>query len=209
MTVEGTSVTYFLGLGSNLGRRGVNLARARRLLEKSGVKVLRASSIYETEPVDLAGQPWFLNQVLEVRSDLGPAALLGLVKEIEAAMKRVPSVPKGPRVIDIDILAAGGLVLETPRLVIPHPRLHLRNFVLVPLAEIAPRFVHPVLGRTVAALARSSPDPSRVKKRRSTRRGAFQNASTKCSRRWSPGPRNRMAMTSKRQPTPGEGWSTK
>ena len=163
---------YFLGLGSNLGRRGANLARARRRLEKRGVRILKASSIYETEPVDLREQPWFLNQVLEVRSGLDPAALLAMVKEIEGEIGRTPSVPKGPRLIDIDVLAAGRLVLETPGLVIPHPRLHLRNFVLAPLAEIAPRFVHPVLRRTVAALAASSHDRSRVKKKHGAGRAA-------------------------------------
>jgi 2-amino-4-hydroxy-6-hydroxymethyldihydropteridine diphosphokinase len=155
-------VIYLLGLGSNLGRRRTNLARARRRLERAGVEIRRASSIYETEPVDCKDQPWFLNQVLEVRSRLGPQGLLELVKSIEAAMKRAVTVPKGPRVIDIDILLAGDLILETPDLAIPHPRLHLRNFMLVPMAEIAPRRRHPVLGHTLAVLARHSTDPARV-----------------------------------------------
>lgn len=160
---------YYLGLGSNLGRRAANLARARRLLEREGVEVLAASSVYETEPVDGIDQPWFLNQVLEVRSELEPAALLRLAKSIETELKRRPTVLKGPRTIDVDILFAGDLVLETPGLVLPHPRLHLRNFVLVPLKEIAPRLCHPVLGKTVAELARSAVDPGLVKRRIGTR----------------------------------------
>ena len=153
---------YFLSLGSNLGSRPKNLATAARFLRENGIEVLRASSIYETEPVDQLDQPWFLNQVLKVRSALDPPALLGLAKSIEARMKRVPTVAKGPRAIDIDILFAGDTILDTPELVIPHPRLTQRNFVLVPLCEIAPEIRHPVLGKTIRELALSSSDPARV-----------------------------------------------
>jgi 2-amino-4-hydroxy-6-hydroxymethyldihydropteridine diphosphokinase len=157
---------YHLSLGSNVGRRAANLARARRLLERAGAEVLASSSVYETEPVDYPDQPWFLNQVLEVRSELDPPSLLRMAKSIEAALKRAPTVPKGPRTIDIDILFAGDLVVDSPDLTIPHPRLHLRNFVLVPLAEIAPDLVHPVLGKTARELARSSSDPAKVLRKR-------------------------------------------
>ena len=153
---------YFLSLGSNLGNRDKNLARAVRLLGESGVEILAASSIYLTEPVDKADQPWFANQVLEVRSSLDPLSLLRLAKSIEKKMKRVPTVAKGPRTIDIDILLAGDSVLDTPDLVIPHPRLAQRNFVLVPFGEIAPEIRHPILGRTIRDLASSSSDPARV-----------------------------------------------
>jgi 2-amino-4-hydroxy-6-hydroxymethyldihydropteridine diphosphokinase len=155
---------YVLGLGSNVGRRAAHLARARRLLGRGGVEILRASPVYETEPVDVPGQPWFLNQVLEVQSDLDPPALLRLALSVESALKRVRTADKGPRTIDVDILLAGDLVIDTPDLVIPHPRLHRRNFVLVPLADVAPGTRHPVLGRTIEELARASADPCRVRR---------------------------------------------
>jgi len=114
--------------------------------------------------VDLREQPWFVNQVLEVRSGLDPRSLLSLAKSVETAMKRVRTAAKGPRTIDVDILLAGQLVLETPDLTVPHPRLAHRKFVLVPLAEIAPDIVHPVLKKPIRVLAQESGDPSRVEK---------------------------------------------
>ena len=155
-------MTYFLSLGSNLGDQRRNLERARRRLGRAGVDVRRASPVYRTEPVDFVAQPWVLNQVLEVRTDRTPQELLELVKAIEAGLGRVPAGEKGPRTIDIDILLAGETVIESSGLTVPHPRLALRNFVLVPLAEIAPRAVHPVLRKTVRELARECPDRAAV-----------------------------------------------
>jgi len=155
-------MTYFLSLGSNLGDRKRNVDRARRSIERSGIKILRASSVYRTEPVDVRDQPWFLNQVLKVRTGLKPQELLDLAKSIEKKMGRVPAANKDPRTIDIDILLAEDTVIDTPRLTIPHPRLAMRNFVLVPLREIAPKTVHPLLRVTIRDLARRSGDRSFV-----------------------------------------------
>ncbi len=155
---------YFLSLGSNLGQRGRHLAQARSLLQKAGVRIIRQSSVYETEPVDYLDQPWFYNQVLEVEAARSPMALLDLIKGIELKMKRRPSVDKGPRVIDIDILLADKTVVQTSKLVVPHPRMSFRNFVMVPLAEIAPDFVHPLLHLPISVLSGMTGDPSLVRK---------------------------------------------
>ncbi len=155
---------YYLSLGSNLGQRARHLAQARILLQKAGVRIIKQSSVYETEPVDYLDQPWFYNQVLEVETHRSPIALLDLIKGIELKMKRRPSPDKGPRVIDIDILLAEKTVVQTSRLVVPHPRMSFRNFVMVPLAEIAPDLVHPLFHLPVAELAGMTGDSSRVRK---------------------------------------------
>jgi len=157
-------MTYYLGLGSNLGRRREHLRRARELLAARGVRTVKASSVYRTEPVGVGRQPWFYNQVLKVESTLAPHALLVLVLEVEAVLGRVRSAPRRPRTIDIDILLAGRSVVRTKNLTIPHPRLERRNFVLVPLVEIAPAAVHPGYRMTIAGLLARSRDTSAVRR---------------------------------------------
>ncbi len=145
-------VTVYLGLGSNLGDREQNLARAMDLLARR-VKIDRVSSLYVTEPVGYPDQPPFLNTVCRGRTSLGPGELLGLAKRIEAALGRRPGPRNGPRPMDIDILFYGDSVVDLPHLAIPHPGVPDRAFVLVPLAEIAPGLVHPLSGLTVGEMA--------------------------------------------------------
>lgn len=140
----------YLGIGSNLGNRQANLDRAITMLSER-MKVGRISSVYDTEPLGNPDQPRFLNMVCQAVTYLTPGGLLTLAKGIESKMGRVGKTGQ-PRIIDIDILLYGNIVMNTPELVIPHPRMTRRAFVLVPLAEIAPDLVLPGDGRTIKEL---------------------------------------------------------
>ncbi|MGA8028179.1 MAG: 2-amino-4-hydroxy-6-hydroxymethyldihydropteridine diphosphokinase [Bryobacteraceae bacterium] len=150
---SGPVKTAYLSLGSNLGDRKQNLMRALAALEDESVHLTARSSVYETEPQDVRDQPWFLNMAVACETQCFPLQLLTTVQRIERRLGRARAGPmrKGPRVIDIDILSIGNLVMETPRLVIPHPRMLERRFVLEPLLEIAPEWRHPKTSRPLSA----------------------------------------------------------
>ena len=142
----------YLGLGSNLGDRQDNMEKALKLLRER-LQIEMVSSIYETEPVGYVEQPMFLNAVCCGRTELGPLQLLSLVKGMEASLGRVSSFPNAPRTIDVDIIFYGNVIMQTPELTIPHPRLEERAFVLIPLLEIAPDLRHPISGESIKDLA--------------------------------------------------------
>jgi len=136
----------YLSLGSNLGQREENLRRAIGALNREKIHVVAQSSLYETEPQDLIQQPWFLNLALECETRYFPLQLLGVIERIERDLGRERGsgvVPRGPRVIDIDVLLFGDAVITTPRLTVPHPRMLERRFALEPLLEIAPNLSYP------------------------------------------------------------------
>ncbi|MFC1915644.1 2-amino-4-hydroxy-6-hydroxymethyldihydropteridine diphosphokinase [Chloroflexota bacterium] len=144
--------TVYLGLGSNMGDRQENLDRALEFLSQR-LRMGKVSSIYDTEPVGNPDQPRFLNLVCQAYTRLAPTALLALAKGIESKLGRTGK-SNAPRTIDIDILLCGEQVIDTPELVIPHPKMTERAFVLVPLDEIATELVHPVSGKTIKELLR-------------------------------------------------------
>ncbi len=153
----------YLSLGSNLGDRPANLRAALAALEQAGVRVLRVSGLYETEPVDFLDQPWFLNCVLHAETALPARALLRALRGIEAALGSHKLIPKGPRLLDLDILLYGLETIAEPDLQIPHPRMLQRRFVLIPLAELAPDLRHPSWDAPAAELLARCPDRSTVR----------------------------------------------
>ena len=189
-----SEIAVFIGLGSNIGDREANLREAIARIEKLRLAVVRESSIYETEPVGLADQPWFLNQAIETKifaglpaehgpvlgdleaiAKVGAGALLSELLNIEHEMGRARTIANGPRVIDIDLLLFGDKIIghsnadeewsfvDPNDVFVPHPRMHLRRFVLEPLCEIAPELMHPVLKKTCREMLASIEDASVVR----------------------------------------------
>jgi len=152
----------YISAGSNVGDREANLDFGARRLGERG-KILRASSFFETEPVGYADQPWFLNQAFELETESTPRELLALCNEIERDGGRVRTFPNAPRTLDLDILLYGDRIISEPDLVVPHPRMAARRFVLEPLAEIAPDLPHPVEKRTIRGLLAICSDTTSVR----------------------------------------------
>jgi len=153
----------YLSLGSNLGDRSANLRTALEKLEDFGT-VAAVSSFYETEPVELAAQPWFLNCAAKLDTEKMPRQLIAGILALEQSMGRQRRQKNGPRIIDIDILLFGTSVIDISSLTVPHPKLHQRRFVLEPLAEIAPEARHPVFKRTMRELREALPAGQTVRR---------------------------------------------
>jgi len=144
----------YLGLGSNLGDREGNIKKSILLLSEH-CKIIKCSSLYETEPIGYKEQGWFLNGVLSIETSHQPMEFLKILHNIENNLGRIRRIKNGPRVIDLDLLFYGDEVICQENLIVPHPELHKRSFVLTPLAEIAPHLIHPIFKKSIRELADS------------------------------------------------------
>jgi 2-amino-4-hydroxy-6-hydroxymethyldihydropteridine diphosphokinase len=162
-SISGVHKVVYLSLGSNLGNREANLRTAIEKLKEIGNPVA-VSAFYETEPVEVQSQPWFLNCAVKLDTEKMPRQLIAAILALEQEMGRQRKQQKGPRTIDIDILLFGSSVIEIPSLTVPHPKMQERRFVLEPLAEIAPDARHPVFKRTIRELRDALPAGQTVKK---------------------------------------------
>ena len=149
--------TAYVGLGSNIEPRRAHLALALERLAARPFGLKAQSSLYESEPLDVPDQPWFLNMVVELQTELEPVALLRALQGIEAEAGKQITLRRGPRTLDLDLLLWGQAIVETQELVLPHERLAQREFVLRPLAEIAPQARHPLLERSAAEMLKILP----------------------------------------------------
>jgi len=158
--------SIYVGLGSNLGDRAGFLLMAVRGLLDTGLQVIRLSSIYETRPVGFVDQPDFLNQVAEIKAPtvFSPEQVMARLLRIEYSLGRTRDVTMGPRTIDLDLLLYQSETRHTEFLTLPHPRMHLRRFVLAPLTELAPHLIHPTVGETFSDLLKQLNDASSVKR---------------------------------------------
>lgn len=158
-----------ISIGSNMGDSKKNVALAlTELITLKGCMLISASRLYRTEPVDVTDQPWFVNAAVVLNTQIKPFHLLKELQALEKKFGRKRVIDKGPRTLDLDLLLYGKRIVEGQDLILPHPRVHERRFVLEPLAEIAPEMVHPVSGKTIANLLKSCPDKSVVRRLDST-----------------------------------------
>ncbi len=157
--------TAYLLTGGNMGNRLNNLQQAAEFIQQNCGKIIASSSVYETEAWGKTDQPAFLNQALQIETDLSPDSLMQALLDIESRMGRIRTIKMGPRIIDLDILLINDLIQTSPLLTIPHPALPLRKFALLPLAEIAPQVIHPIEKKTILELLQICPDTLNVQKK--------------------------------------------
>ena len=159
----------YIGIGSNLGTPGKNCIEAiEKISNTKDIKIISRSSFYQTEPIGGVRQSWFVNSVIKIETDLSPENLLSVLLSLELAMGRISKEKWGPRLIDLDLLFYGNLVLDNKNLTLPHPEIQNRKFTLIPMSEIAENLIHPTLKKTIKTLLQESSDVTIVKKIKNT-----------------------------------------